>query len=106
IAKAVQIKMHEMRSSVSVADSSIAIDQAKAIAEALSKGRDVLLDKNDDITTTTPDITPTEKSLEFIDTKRAYILNAPKSYVSGELAGGLGDSGNADMRAVERCLKA
>lgn len=106
IAKAVQIKMHEMRSSVSVADSSIAIDQAKAIAEALSKGRDVLLDRNDDITTTTPDITPTEKSLEFIDTKRAYILNAPKSYVSGELAGGLGDSGNADMRAVERCLKA
>lgn len=105
LSKAVQFKMHELRSSVSLADSSIAVEQAKSIADALRNGQDVLLDSQDLIQTATPDIGPTEKAIGFLDSKRAFILGLPQAYVSGIQTSGIGSTGEADMRAVERGLK-
>ncbi len=105
ISKAVQIKMSKLRDTVSLADSGVAITQAKSIATALGDGKDVLLDKDDEITNATPDVGPTEKAIGFLDAKRAYILNLPMSYIAGEQTNGLGATGEADMRAVERGLK-
>ncbi len=105
IAKAVQIKMSNLRDTVSLADSSVVITQAKSIAGALGRGADVLLDKDDEITNATPDVGPTEKAIGFLDAKRAYILNLPMSYISGEQTTGIGTTGESDMRAVERGLK-
>ena len=105
ISKAVQIKMSELRASVSLADSSVATNQAKALAGALKNGCDVFLDAKDEITTATPNIDPTEKSIAFLDAKRAYYLDLPISYVSGKQTTGIGTTGEADMRSIERGLK-
>lgn len=105
ISKAVQIKINELRSSVSLNDSSVAVEQARSIAKALGEGDDVLLDKQDEITSANPDTSSTEKAIGFLDAKRAFILSLPIAYVTGELTGGIGSSGEADMREVERGLK-
>jgi len=105
ISKAVQIKINDLRASVSLADSEVAKAQGKQIADALAKGKDVMLDKEDEITTASPDTSSTEKGISFLDAKRAFILGLPISYVSGLQTPGIGSTGEADMRAVERGLK-
>jgi hypothetical protein len=105
ISRAVQYKMDSLRSSVSLADSTIAIDQAADIARALREGKDVITDAKDSITTTTPDVGPTEKAISFLDAKRAFILSLPLSYISGALTAGIGSTGEADVRAKESGLK-
>lgn len=105
ISKAVQVKVSDMRASTSLADADVAIGQARAIAHALRMGQDVLLDAKDDVTTATPTIDPTEKSIAFLNGKRAYYLDLPLAYVVGEMTPGIGSTGEADTRALERGLK-
>lgn len=105
ISKAVQVKINTLRSSVSAIDSSVAVAQAKSIANALKKGNDVLLDAGDDITTSTPETAPTEKAIAFLDSKKAFILGLPMAYIAGEGKPGMGDSGSADTKAIDRGLK-
>lgn len=104
-AKSLQLKISGLRSGVGLNDSSIAIAQAKAIAIAIGNGEDVLIDKDDEITSPTPDTSSSEKSIEFLDAKKAFILDLPITYISGTQTGGIGSTGEADMRAVERGLK-
>lgn len=105
LSKAIQYKVKNMRASVSLADSAPAIDQAKALAKALGNGQDIMTDVEDSIETASPNIEPTKNAIAFLQAKRAYILNAPLAYVTGEQAMGIGTTGEADMRAIERCLK-
>lgn len=105
LAKAVQIKAKDLRGSVSLTDSSIAVTQAKAVACALSRGNDVLIDAGDMIETAAPDTEPAEKAIAFLYAKKAFILGLPLSYMSGEQTPGIGSTGESDSRAVERGLK-
>ncbi len=105
LSKAVQIKISDLRAGVSLADSGVAKDQAKSIAKALGRGQDILLDVKDDITTAQVDTAPTEKAIDFLDAKKAFILGMPFSYISGLQTPGIGSTGEQDMRAVERGLK-
>lgn len=105
LSKAVQLKMNEMRSSVALTDSSIAIDQAREIADALRCGKDIMLDAKDMIETAKPDTSAIEKAIGFLDAKRAFILGLPISYITGLQTQGLASTGEADMRSVERGLK-
>lgn len=105
ISKAVQVKISELRKSVSLADADKAVAQGVEIADALRAGLDVMLDAGDTITTSTPEIGPTEKAIGFLDAKKSFILGLPIAYVTGLQTGGLGSTGEADMRAVERGLK-
>lgn len=104
ISKAVQVKVNKLRESVALADAQIAIDQGKSIATALKNGNDVMIDKEDEITTATPDTSSSEKAIGFLDAKRSFILGLPIAYVTGQQTGGIGSSGENDMRAVERGL--
>jgi hypothetical protein len=105
ISKAVQIKINDLRASVSLNDSEVAKEQGQKIAKALSNGKDVMLDKNDEITSANPDTSSTEKAIGFLDAKRAFILSLPISYISGLQTAGIGSTGEADTKAVERGLK-
>jgi hypothetical protein len=105
ISKALQLKIKSLRATVSLSDEDVAKEQAKAIAKGLGDGKDVYMDSEDSIDTSSPDITPTEKAISFTDTKRAYILGFPISYISGIQTPGIGSTGESDMRAVERGLK-
>lgn len=103
--KALQFKIKDLRGTVSYTDSEIAKAQVREVAQALRNGNDVMLDKEDEVATTSPDTSPAEKSIYFIDGKKAFYLNMPISYISGEQTPGIGSTGEADMRAVERGLR-
>ncbi len=47
ISKAIQIKISELRASVSLKDESVARGQASALAKALAAGKDIFLDARD-----------------------------------------------------------
>ncbi len=104
VANSVQLKISDLRQSVSLNDAGIAREQAKSIAEAMRNGNDVMLDAKDEVATASPDTAPAEKSIAFLANKKSWILNLPLSYVVGEQTPGIGSTGEADMRAVERGL--
>lgn len=105
ISKAMQIKVNELRTSVSLNDSQIAIDQAKNIAAALKRGNDVLIDKNDEIAILNPNMDASEKSMSFLAQKKAWILSVTAAYLSGDQTGGIGSTGENDTNALETGLK-
>ncbi len=105
LSKAIQMKLNGLRSDVSMKDSAGIIVESKKIAEGLGNGQDVLLDAKDSIEQTNPDLTATTASMEFISEQLSFYLGLPSSYVTGEQHKGMGDSGNADMKAVERGLR-
>lgn len=105
LARAVQIKISDLRASVSLADSSEAKAQAVNIAKALKDGKDVLLDSKDILDLLKPDLTSAKSSMELINEKRSFYLNLPSSYITGVLNSGLGDTGQADAKAIDRGLK-
>jgi len=105
LSKAIQFKMGDMRGSVSLSDSTNVIDQGKSIAQSLANGRDVMIDAKDTIETSVPQIDPIKESISFLDSKRAFYLGLPLSYINGEQTPGIGSTGEADTRAVERGLR-
>jgi hypothetical protein len=105
LSKALQLKMNDLRGTVSLSDSAIAIEQAQAIAIALARGKDVLIDKNDEIFTGTPDISSIKESIQFLDAKKSFYYGMPLSYINGEQTPGIGSTGEADAKAVERGLR-
>lgn len=105
LSKAMQIKINELRSSVALNDSEIAINQAKSISSALKNGNDVLIDKQDEISVLTVNTDASEKSMEFLANKKAWILSVTAAYLSGEQTGGIGSTGENDSRALENGLK-
>jgi hypothetical protein len=105
VSNAIQFKMKDLRGSTALVDKAEVEAQAKTIAKSLGNGKDVLLDKDDMIETSNPDLTSVKEAINFINQKRSFYLGLPESYISGILAGGLGDSGEADTKAIERGLK-
>jgi hypothetical protein len=105
LSKSIQYKMGDMRGTISLADSAVAISQALSLAKALQNGKDIMIDKNDEVVTNIPDIGPIEKSISFIDSKRSFYFGMPLSYINGEQTPGIGSTGEADTKAVERGLR-
>lgn len=105
LSSALQIKIDSLRATVGEVDSEVAQRQALAIAASLAKGKDVYLDAKDSIVTTSADLEPINKSIMFLNQKRAFYLKMPASYINGEQTGGLGSTGEGDTKAVERGLK-
>lgn len=104
VAAAIQFKMASLRKSVSAVDSQVAIDQANGIASALKNGRDVLLDGEDEIANAVVDMEPAKAAISLLDAKRAFYLGLPLSYLTGEQTQGIGASGEADAKAIDRGL--
>lgn len=105
LSKAIQFKMGDMRGSVSLLDSAQVIEQAKTIAKSLGNGKDVMIDAKDEIFTASPEISPIKESIAFLDSKRSFYLGLPLSYINGEQTAGIGSTGEADTKAVERGLR-
>ncbi len=105
LSKALQFKMSDLRGSVSLSDSTNVKAQAKAVADSLSDGKNVLLDAKDNIITQMPDLAAVENAMRFIDQKRSFYLGMPASYINGIAPKGLGDTGEGDAKSVERGLK-
>lgn len=105
LSNAIQLKVSDLRGSVALNDSAIAEAQAVKMAEGLADGRSVLMDAKDIIATVKPELEAVKSSMEFINERRSFYLAMPASYITGQMPGGLGDSGQGDAKAVERGLK-
>ena len=105
ISTSLQFKISMLRQSVGNADATVAAAQALKMATALKKGNDVLMDEKDSIVNSVVDVTPTEKSMAFLNQKRSYYLGLPAAYISGEQTSGMGTTGENDTKAIERGLK-
>lgn len=105
LSKAVQLKFNELRSSVGMNDSADVKTQAKAIADGLKDGKDIMLDAKDIIETAKPDLTATNSAMEFIAAKQSFYLGLPASWITGQQSKGLSDTGKSDSKSVERGLK-
>lgn len=101
LAKALQIKISALRGTVSAMGKDDPIVQAKAINEALTQGRSVLLDKNDIIETLKIDSGSTEAAVKFVCSLIAAELGVSLSFVTGELTTGMSATGEADANADE-----
>ena len=104
LATATQMKISNLRQSIAEHDSIAAINQAKNIAAGLKEGKDILLDSADDILTNKPEIDAIKESINFINEKKAFYLNLPISYITGNLTSGIGSTGESDVKAIERGL--
>lgn len=105
IASTIQLKLHELRSSVGYNDAEITIEQAKAIAKAMSEGRDIVLDAQDIIELANPDMAPAQKALDMNAQKKSFYLKLPASWITGLNHGSISDTGEREAKAVERGLK-
>lgn len=106
LSKAIQIKINDLRASVSLGDSAEAKRQAKLMAEGLAEGRDILTDAKDMIESMIPDLTATNSMLDLIAKKQSFYLGMPSSYFSGiQSSSSLSDTGKSDGKAIERGLR-
>lgn len=105
VSAAIQMKFKKLRESVSLIDSIKAETQGQDLARALSKKQPIMIDADDSVEMATPDLSATEKSIGFIAAKLGFYLGMPASYITGEQTGGIGSTGEADTKAIERGLK-
>jgi hypothetical protein len=108
ISTALQLKIDGLRSTVGMKDFKSEggpYDQAKEIVNALLDGRPAVLDSKDTLDLLAPDISPLKEVSSDLHSEMAFILGMPISWISGIQKGGLGDSGDADARAIERGLE-
>lgn len=105
VSAAVQLKFSELRSGMSLTDSPKGKEQAQDIASSLLNQRPVMIDAKDSVETATPDLTATQASIALVAQKLSFYLGMPASYLTGVQTGGIGSTGEADTKAVERGLK-
>lgn len=105
LSKAIQIALEDLRKSVGSVDAAAVIAQAKAMAEALKNGKDIMMDGKDAIKTTTPNLEAANASITLLNQKKGWYLGMPASYITGEQTTGMGTTGENDTKAVERGLK-
>jgi hypothetical protein len=105
LAQALQIKINNLRGTVSVAGSDEPIKQAKDINEALKEGRSVLLDKNDQVEVLTINSDAVSSAITLVNSQLASDLGMPLSFVNGELTTGMSATGEADTNQQEEGLQ-
>lgn len=106
LAKAIQIKLNDLRASVGKTDADDIVQQAQQIVKALKAGCDVALDGKDTIETARPDLTAADAALSLINQKRSFYLGLPASWITGLSKNSMGDTGEGDAKKVEQGLKA
>jgi hypothetical protein len=73
VSNAIQFKMKDLRGSTGLSDKAEVEAQAKTIAKSLGDGKDVLLDADDMIETSNPDLTSVKRSHQFYKSKAVVL---------------------------------
>lgn len=104
VSKSVLLKVAALRENVANANAEDVIKQAKDIAQGLKDGKGALLDGADMVEMPQYDTAPMEAALDVLYGLMSFITGMPRAYISGELTGGLNNSGEADETAIENGL--
>lgn len=105
LAKALQVKIADLRKTVATSSSEDAVAQAKSIVEALKDGKSVGIDAGDSIVTTELQTTPIVDGLKLVYGCLASLLGVSTSFICGELTSGMAVTGEADVNANEDGIK-
>lgn len=105
LAKALQMKIADLRKTIATSSSEDAEKQAKAIASALKEGKSTCLDAGDSIVTTPLQTQPITDGLKLVYGCLASLLGVSTSFVAGELTSGMAVTGEADVNANEDGIK-
>jgi len=105
VSNAIQFKMSEMRGSTGATDKEQIKAQAKSMCDALAEGKNILMDGADEVATATVEMETTKESILFLDGKRSFMTGMPLSYINGQLTTGIGSTGQADAKAIDRGLE-
>lgn len=105
LAKALQMKISDLRKTVAASSSEDIKAQAAAIAEALKDGKSVALDGNDKIETTELQTQQIVDGLKLVYGCLASVLGVSVAFVAGELTSGMAVTGEADVNANEDGIK-
>tara|TARA_R110000787_G_scaffold130064_5_gene242001 strand:- start:472 stop:1452 length:981 start_codon:yes stop_codon:yes gene_type:complete len=105
LANALQVKINNLRGTVSVAGKDEPIAQAKSISAGLKAGRPVLLDKNDQVDLMSIDSDPIKNAMALVYGELASALGVSLAFVSGVLASGMSATGEADANATEEGMQ-
>ena len=105
LAKALQMKISDLRKTVAASSSEDIKTQATALAEALKDGKSVALDGNDVIETTQLQTQQITDGLKLVYGCLASILGVSVAFVAGELTSGMAVTGEADVNANEDGIK-
>ena len=105
LAKALQLKIADLRKTVATSSSEDAKKQAEAIAVALKDGKSTCLDAGDNIVTTPLQTQPIMDGLKLVYGCLASLLGVSTSFVAGELTSGMAVTGEADVNANEDGIK-
>ena len=105
LAKALQLKIADLRKTVATSSSEDAKKQAEAIAIALKDGKSTCLDAGDSIVTTPLQTQPITDGLKLVYGCLASLLGVSTSFVAGELTSGMAVTGEADVNANEDGIK-
>ena len=105
LAKALQIKIADLRKTVATSSSEDAVAQVKKIVKALKEGKSVGIDAGDSIVTTELQTTPIVDGLKLVYGCLASLLGVSTSFICGELTSGMAVTGEADVNANEDGIK-
>ena len=105
LAKALQIKISNLRGTVSAVGQDEPVKQAKAINESLKKGNSVLFDKNDEVGLLTLNSTAVADAISLVNSQLATEIGMSLSFVNGELTSGMSATGEADSNQDEEGVK-
>ncbi len=105
LAKSLQMKLADLRKTVSASASEDVKTQAQAIAEALKNGKSVAVDAGDTIETTQLQTQQITDGLKLVYGCLASILGVSTSFICGELTSGMAVTGEADVNANEDGIK-
>jgi hypothetical protein len=94
-----------MRKTIGLTESDPVKQQAADIANALIDGRPAVLDAKDMVDLLVTDTAPLDSIALDLQAEISLILGLPISWVAGKQKVGLGDSGDADARSIERGLE-
>lgn len=104
VSNAIQFKMNQLRGSVGAVDKAQVESQAKNICDAMKCGKNVLMDGEDNIEMPTVEMESTKQAILFLDGKRSFFTGLPLAYINGQLTTGIGSTGQADAKAIDRGL--
>lgn len=105
LAKALQLKMADLRKLVATSSSEDTKGQAKAIVEALKNGKSIAIDAGDTIQTTELQTAPITEGLKLVYGLLASEIGVSTSFVCGELTSGMAVTGEADVNSNEDGIK-
>ena len=104
-ARSLQVKIANMRNTISANAVNDPKEQAKNIVDAIKAGRAVMIDSADMLEQTAVNTESVKNAITLVAGQLASEIGVPLSFVIGELASGMAVTGEADANAEEQGIK-